>query len=282
MESSISFDDFKRRFTVWQEDTSTSPSSMYLSLYKALILGKFHEGNIDQTIIQTGEDIFMDIFILSNLACRFGFAYDRWKEVVNCMINKKADSFLLNQLWVIHLFEADYNLLIGLIFGRYMIHRICDYGLFHPSQWGRPNREYEDVLMLKELTYQVASMSRTDLATFDNDALACYDRIVTCFALLCCRSHGVPEGPCRMMAEVLDNVSIHKIKTAYAISEAFYTNTVESPIHGVGQGSQDGPSLWGISSSVAIRGADQLSQGITCVNPCHDLPHQEQLHTHTS
>ena len=67
----------------------------------------------------------MDIFILSNAACRYGFAYDRWKEVVNCMINKKTDSFLLNQLRVIHLFEADYNLIIGLMFGRYMIHRIC-------------------------------------------------------------------------------------------------------------------------------------------------------------
>ena len=86
------------------------------------------------------------------------FAYDRWKEVVNCIINKKINSFLLNQLCVIHLFEADYNLVIGLIFGRYMIHRLCDNQLFHPSQWGRPNRECEDVLMLKELTYQIANM----------------------------------------------------------------------------------------------------------------------------
>ena len=240
MPASIDFDDFKRRFTVWREDTSTSPSGMYLSLYKALISSKTHDGLIDSKLLQEGEDIFMDIFILSNLACRFGFAYDRWKEVVNCMINKKHDSFLLNQLRVIHLFEADYNLIIGLIFGRYMIHRMCDSSLFHPSQWGRPNRECEDVLMLKELTYQVASMSRTDIATFDNDASACYDRIVTRFALLCCRAHGVPEGPCRMTAEVLDNV-IHKIKTAYGISETSYTNTSDSPIHGVGQGAKTAP-----------------------------------------
>ena len=142
---------------------------------------------------------------MASNACRFGFAYDRWKEVVNCMINKKIDSFLLNQLRVIHLFEADYNLVIGLIFGRYMIHRICDNNLFHPSQWGRPHRECEDVLMLKELTYQIATMSRTDVATFDNDASACYDRLVTRFALLWCRAHGAPEeGPCHMTAEVLD------------------------------------------------------------------------------
>ena len=278
MPPTMSFEDFKRRFTIWREDTSTSPSGMYLSLYKALIASKTHDGLIDPQILQEGEDIFMDIFILSNVACRFGFAYDRWKEVVNCMINKKHDSFLLNQLRVIHLFEADYNLIIGLIFGRYMIHRMCDSHLFHPSQWGRPNRECEDVLMLKELTYQVAAMSRTDIATFDNDASACYDRIVTRFALLCCRAHGVPEGPCKMTAEVLDNV-IHKIKTAYGISEASYTNTPESPIHGVGQGSQDGPSLWGVSSSVAFRGADRLSNGITCVNPCYEIPHRTISHS---
>ena len=132
--------------------------------------------------------------------------------------------------------------------------------------------------MLKELTYQVAAMSRTDVATFDNDASACYDRIVTRFALLCCRAHGVPEGPCRMTAEVLDNV-IHKIKTAYGISEASYTNLPDSPIHGVGQGSQDGPSLWGVSSSVVFHGADRLSTGITCVNPCHDIPGRAIIHS---
>ena len=54
-----------------------------------------------------------------------------------------------------------------------------------------------------------------------------------------------------MTAEVLDNV-IHKIKTAYGISEDSYTNLPDSPIHGVGQGSQDGPSLWGVSSSVVF------------------------------
>ena len=278
MDDTISFDDFKRKFTIWREDTSTSPSGMYLGLYKALISRNLHEGTIDSTILQTGEDIFLDIFILSNLACRFGFAFDRWKEVVNCMINKKTDSFLLNQLRVIHLFEADYNLIIGIIFGRYMIHRICDNQTFHPSQWGRPNRECEDVLMLKELTYQVANMSRTDIATFDNDASSCYDRIVTRFALLCCRAHGVPEGPCRMTAEVLDNV-IHKIKTAYGISEESYVNHPNSPIHGVGQGSQDGPSLWGVSSSITFRGADRLAHGLTCVNPSHDIPKRSIIHS---
>ena len=278
MNDELSFDDFKRRFTIWREDTSTSPSGMYLGLYKALISRKYHDGLVDDSLLQQGEDIFMDIFILANHACRFGFAYDRWKEVVNCMINKKIDSFLLNQLRVIHLFEADYNLVIGLIFGRYMIHRVCDNNLFHPSQWGRPHRECEDVLMLKELTYQIATMSRTDIATFNNDASACYDRLVTRFALLCCRAHGVPEGPCRMTAEVLDNV-IHKIKTAYGISEEFYVNHPDNPIHGVGQGSQDGPSLWGISSSTSFRAADRLARGITCVNPTHDIPKRAITHS---
>ena len=253
LEDNIPLDDFKKRFTIWREDTSTSPSGMYLGLYKSLITGQQHAGIISDELLQFGEEIFVDIFMLTNLACKFGFAYERWKEVVNCMIHKKLDSFLLDKLRVIHLFEADYNLAIGLIFGRYMIHRACDQLAFHSSQWGRPDRECEDVLMLKELSYQVACMSRTDIATFDNDATACYDRIVSRFALLCCRSYGAPPQACRMTAEVLDNV-IHKIKTAYGISEESYYNHPESPLHGIGQGSQDGPSLWGVDSSVYIKG----------------------------
>ena len=81
-----------------------------------------------------------------------------------------------------------------------------------------------------------------------------------------------------MTAEVLDNV-IHKIKTAYGISEDSYTNLPDSPIHGVGQGSQDGPSLWGVSSSIVFRGADRLLTGITCVNPGHDIPGRAIIHS---
>ena len=271
IEDTIPLDDFRKRFTIWREDTSTSPSGMYLGLYKSLITGQQHAGTIPEELLQCGEEIFVDIFLLTNLACKFGFAYERWKEVVNCMIHKKIDSFLLDKLRVIHLFEADYNLAIGLIFGRYMIHRACDQLAFHSSQWGRPNRECEDVLMLKELSYQVACMSRTDIATFDNDATACYDRIVSRFALLCCRSYGAPPGACKMTAEVLDNV-IHKIKTAYGISDESYYNHPGSPIHGIGQGSQDGPSLWGVDSSVLYKGVDRTSTGVTFVNPTYDVP----------
>ena len=81
-----------------------------------------------------------------------------------------------------------------------------------------------------------------------------------------------------MTAEVLDNV-IHKIKTAYGISDEFYINHPDSPIHGVGQGSQDGPSLWGVSSSTTFRAADRLSQGVTCVNPSHDIPNRSISHS---
>ena len=271
LDDALPMEDFKRRFTTWREDTSTSPSGMYLGLYKCLLSSKHHEDIIPDAILKMGEDIFIDIFALTNLACRFGFAFARWKQVVNCMIHKKVDSFLLDQLRIIHLFEADYNLAIGLIFGRYMIYRACDRSQFHQSQWGRTNRECEDVLMIKELSYNIAAMSRTDLATFDNDAKACYDRIVTRFALLCCRSYGAPEGACKMTATVLDNV-IHKIKTAYGISEESYTNHPESPIHGVGQGSQDGSSLWGVSSSVLYKAVDRTAVGVTFVNPTHDVP----------
>ena len=221
LENSIPLDNFRKRFTVWREDTSTSPSGMYLGLYKSLISRQQHAGAIADELLQFREEIFMDIFLLTNMDCRFGFAFERWKEVVNCMIHKKIDTYLLDKLRVIHLFEADYNLAIGLIFGRYMIHRACDQLAFHSSQWGRPDRECEDVLMLKDLSYQVACMGHTDIATFDNDATACYDQIVSRFALLCCCSYGAPAGACQMTAEVLDNV-IHKIKTAYGISEDSY------------------------------------------------------------
>ena len=95
------------------------------------------------------------------------------------MIYKKPGVFLIEKLRVIHLFEADYNLMvIGLIFGRRALYSGVENNTLHSSQWAQPGCQCSDVVIMRDLTLSVAKMTKTLLAGFENDALACYDRIV--------------------------------------------------------------------------------------------------------
>ena len=58
-----------------------------------------------------GEILHLMVDIL-DLASEKGFILDRWTMVVNVMIYQKTGVFLMSKLWVVHLFEADYDLII--------------------------------------------------------------------------------------------------------------------------------------------------------------------------
>jgi hypothetical protein len=60
------------------------------------------------------------------------------------MIYKKPGVYLIDRLRVIHLFEADYNFVIGLIFGRRALYSGVENQTLHPSQWSQPGRQCAD------------------------------------------------------------------------------------------------------------------------------------------
>jgi hypothetical protein len=55
-------------------------------------------------------------------------------------------------------------------------------------------------------------MTRTPLATFNNDAKSCYDRVIMVFALMLCQKHGVPQSVC-MMARMSLMMAEHSVQT---------------------------------------------------------------------
>jgi hypothetical protein len=69
------------------------------------------------------------------LASDKGFILDQWTTVVNVMIHKKLGVCLMFKLRVIHLFEADYNFIIAIIFGRRAMCSGVDNHTMHENQW---------------------------------------------------------------------------------------------------------------------------------------------------
>ena len=262
--STIQQSDLTGLFKNWNEATTTSPSGRHLGLYKTIFL---NPPETDTTTIQN------NITTIINTLVQNGIGLNRWRKVVNMMIHKLEGSYLINKLRVIHLFEADYNGTIGLLFNRKLLYHAELHNLLNNNQWGcRPHRQAEDVLMLKELTYNLARTTKTTLATFDNDATGCFDRVPCTMAMLASRRVGADRNMCRLQADTLQHIQ-HKLRTAFGISNSFYTSHNNIEIHGQGQGSRAGPPTWVFVSSLLLDCMEQLASGVSFCCPLQQLQH---------
>jgi hypothetical protein len=267
----ITSSDFKSFFRKWKETTSTSPSGKHLGHYKALLSPSVA---YDEKLAPIADRIIDSHVTLLNIAATHGNPYARWLSIVSVMIEKKPGNYLLHKLRTIHLFEADYNWLLGMIFGRRMVHGAERQHHLHEGNWGsRPGRSPHEPLLHKILSYEIARLTRTFLATFDNDAKSCYDRIVMVFALMLCQKHGVPQSAC-MLAAMSLLMSEYSIKTKYGISTDTYSSTSEHPVHGPGQGSRMAPALWLIIGCLLFQAMETLCTGAEFCNPRQTASHQ--------
>jgi hypothetical protein len=189
--------------------------------------------------------------------------------VINVMTYKKAGVLELDELRVIHLFEADLNLLIGLISGRRTVHNAVDSSRLHPSQFGKKGGECMYAAVTKVLHNTIVTVTKTPMGQFESDATACFDRIVMGFAMLCFFIYGCPSLLLDFWFGVLTHHS-HKIKTSHGISRGSYSYKAESPIHGPGQGSGSGPGSCVLTTSVLLHGLDRLAHGVQLCNPSQE------------
>ena len=74
--------------------------------------------------------------------------YKRWTYILTCMIEKDEGSAKIHRLWVIHLYECDLNLLLGL-FLRELNHHCEDNNLINKGTYGsQANRRAVDFVIV--------------------------------------------------------------------------------------------------------------------------------------
>ena len=152
------------------------------------------------------------------------------------MIEKNTGSPNLDHLRIIHLFEADNNLLVlKLLWGSRLVRKAMDLDLLHPCQHGSvPTHTTMDAIMLTQLSTDLSRVCKTNLVRFDNDASACYDRIIINLAMLAARRCGMPIYAVQTHAKAIQFMR-YTVKTVYGISESLL---------GTGQGSGASPAAW--------------------------------------
>ena len=132
----------------------------------------------------------------------------------------------------------DYNLAVGSLVGRRLLWNAEDVGAIHDDLWGtRKDRGANDAALSKELTYGLARLTRTSLASFDNDAKSCYDRVVMNLALIICQRLGSSKAAADWIGSSTKALRNY-VKTGHGTSKDWFGSTDKSGFvkHGIGQG----------------------------------------------
>lgn len=114
----LTMDDFSGKIKAWKETTSTSPvSGRHLGRYKALFSKSKYcpvkDEHAHSRFTRQQADISAYILSIINWSIRHGYVLERWKTIVNVMIFKDTGVFKIHRLRVIHLYEADFNLVLA-------------------------------------------------------------------------------------------------------------------------------------------------------------------------
>jgi hypothetical protein len=97
---------------------------------------------------------------LLNYALTNGHSFDRWKVIVNVMHLKEPNNPRIHRLRVIHLYEPDFNLLLGVKWRNIMHHSLDNDTLNFSQYGGLPGRESLIPVFIEEMQNEIAQASR--------------------------------------------------------------------------------------------------------------------------
>ena len=110
----ISPDDFQSLFKAVRERTSSSPSGLHYTIWKA---------------IAQEDDLASWLSIMMSLPFMYGFVNTRWAKMVDVMIEKKRGNRKIHMLRLLGGLEADFNQSLKLLFSRRLMHKAEQIGI---------------------------------------------------------------------------------------------------------------------------------------------------------
>ena len=266
----LTLEDLNGKIRVWKESTTTSPSGLHLGHLKALIARHSFSSDEDDDELteefkaQRDELNFKQQALLDlqltmlNYALERGYAYDRWKTIANTILFKDPDNNRIHRTRVIHIYESDYNLILGIKW-REAMYRAEEANGLNDGQYGsRARRCAPDPVLIEELQCEISRATRKPVVLVNYDALACYDRIPMTVASLISRKFGIPSEVARLNSHTLETAE-YRLRTELGLAPTGYRHEEGHPIYGSGQGSANSPGIWCMLSCALLDGYDEVS-----------------------
>jgi hypothetical protein len=206
---------------------------------------------------------------LLQLAIKYKHSYPRWQSVANLMLEKDFGIPKIHRLRIIHLYEADLNLLFGIYLSRQLVKHIDDNQQFNVGCYGnRGGLSAHEPVLVEELQNSICYLSRTNKIDNDNDATACYDIIPPNLANVIAQSKGMDPALCTVHGKTLNSMSYHLL-TGLGISEESYSHDTDNntKVYGTGQGSAYSSSDWSQIVSKLFDAHGKHANGATYYTP---------------
>lgn len=152
-----------------------------------------------------------------------------------------------------------------------MIHTAETNNLITDEQYGgRKNRMAQSVVLNKICYYNLSHQTLTECVFMDDDARACYDRIITSLSSVECRRWGLSYKVANFTNKFIESQQYH-VRSAYGVSPDFYQFTSSSPTQGSGQGlSWAGPRWTNTGSNISDVMA-KTNTGMTFTDPTGEI-----------
>ena len=202
----VTLEEFQGKIKVWRESTTTSPSGMHLGHYKALFAKHKYSNVPPIDLSRCNDDAASQEHIrLFNLKTEYdhmqqslaelhmtllnyslgrGYSFHTWQRIANTILFKEPGNVKIHRTRVIHIYEADFNLMLGIKW-RKALHQSEALKQLNEGQYGsRPRRNAVNPVMIEELQFEISRLSRRMFLQANYDATACYDRILPNLAML--------------------------------------------------------------------------------------------------
>jgi hypothetical protein len=265
IDTEVTTQELKNLFKKWKERTSTSPSGCHLGHWHALQAPDGDDPSAED-YEELGDNIMSIHANIMNAATLSGTPLERWKQVDSTMLAKSTGKPRIDKLRVIHLYEADYNGFLKTVWPhRAVRHATKRKRLNYAQGGGQKGRQANHTVLQKEMKYVHARLRKHNFATMDNDAKACYDRIIMLLATIISGHFGIPKNARDLQAKTIRNMQF-RIRTALGISATHYEDTIETPLHGSGQGSGSSATIWMFISSIILDCFEEVAEGMTIAN----------------
>jgi len=141
--------------------------------------------------LQSGNDVLKLIIMMMDIAVTHTHTYDWWKTIWTLLLKKDPGDSKIDRLCTIHLYEADYNLLLKWFSSKgFILHSKKAHCITDSQGGGHPGHSVIDLTITKVLSYEVADILHLQVIIIDNDTTACFDCMIEAQNNLACLQHG--------------------------------------------------------------------------------------------
>ena len=257
IEFSTTYEEFIEFIKKAKEKTSTSPSGRHYGHYKDLL-------QADPKFLQT-------IHSIIDISSQHNIILHRWKNTATTLIEKDEGTPYIHRMRAIHIIEAEVQFLAkNFYITKLMRHAEKQNLITDEQRGGRSNRQAQSAVINKVLYYNLSRQMLMPAAFMDDDARACYDRIVTSLNSLEYRKWGAPYQLSKFTNTFIKNQT-YSIRTDDGIPNGTYKYSSDAPIQGSGQGIGWAGPRWLCSGDTCSRIMSKTKSGMYFHDPTYSI-----------